>query len=83
MVACASGDVEMTSLLARGVSPPCNVAAVTVEGWTPLMIASGGGRLGVVEVLLEAGAALQDRDSVFGSNSLMWACGGGHADVVR
>ena len=47
------------------------------------MIASGGGRLGVVRVLLEVGAALRDMDSVFGSNSLMWACGGGHADVVR
>ncbi|CAM9835784.1 unnamed protein product, partial [Ectocarpus fasciculatus] len=28
-------------------------------------------------------AALHDRDDEFGSNSFMWACGGGHAEVVR
>ncbi|CAM9339848.1 unnamed protein product [Ectocarpus sp. 4 AP-2014] len=83
MVACASGDTEMASLLVNGVSPPSSVAARTIEGWTPLMIASGGGRLGVVKVLLQAGAALHDRDDEFGSNSFMWACGGGHAEVVR
>eukprot|EP00752_Nemacystus_decipiens_P009752 g8709.t1 len=55
----------------------------TIEGWTPLMIASGGGRLGVVKVLLEAGAAIHDKDDEFGSNSFMWACGGGHSDIVR
>lgn len=55
----------------------------TIEGWTPLMIAGGGGRLGVVKVLLEAGAAIHDKDDEFGSNSFMWACGGGHAEIVR
>lgn len=47
------------------------------------MVASGGGKLGVVEVLLGAGAAMHDRDDEFGSNSFMWACGGGHCDIVR
>ncbi|CAM9809520.1 unnamed protein product, partial [Pylaiella littoralis] len=83
MVACANGDTEMASLLINGVSPPSSVAARTIEGWTPLMIASGGGRLGVVKVLLQAGAALHDKDDEFGSNSFMWACGGGHAEVAR
>ncbi|CAM9391757.1 unnamed protein product [Scytosiphon promiscuus] len=83
MVACASGDARMATLLVNGVSPPASVAARTIEGWTPLMIASGGGRLGVVKVLLHAGASLHDRDDEFGSNSFMWACGGGHSDVVR
>ncbi|CAM9726582.1 unnamed protein product, partial [Hapterophycus canaliculatus] len=83
MVACASGATHMVTLLVNGVSPPASVAARTIEGWTPLMIASGGGRLEVVKVLLQAGASLYDRDDEFGSNSFMWACGGGHSDVVR
>lgn len=83
MVACASGDVAMTSFLVKGASPPSSVAARTIEGWTPLMIASGGGRVGVAKVLLEAGAGLRDRDAAFGSNPLMWACAGGHSEVVR
>eukprot|EP00903_Cladosiphon_okamuranus_P020913 g19205.t1 len=65
-------DDESSTLLGR-----------TIEGWTPLMIASGGGRLGVVKVLLEAGAAIHDKDDEFGSNSFMWACGGGHSEIAR
>lgn len=37
----------------------------------------------MVKVLLQAGAALHDKDDEFGSNAFMWACGGGHSEVVR
>lgn len=83
MVACASGDVTMASILVNEACPAASVAARTIEGWTPLMIACGGGRLEVVKVLLEAGAAILDRDTTFRSNPVMWACGGGHSQVVR
>lgn len=83
MVACATGDVSMARLLLMEISPPASVAARTIEDWTPLMVACGGGKLGVAKLLVEAGAGLEDKDSVFGSNPLMWACGGGHADVAR
>lgn len=83
MVACATGNARIAHHLLNGISPPASVAARTIEGWTPLMIACGGGWLEVVKVVVAAGAALWEKDSVFGSNTLMWACGGGHAHVVR
>lgn len=83
MVACATGDAAMVELLLRGISPPASVAARTIEDWTPLMVACGGGNLTAVELLIAAGAGLRDKDSAFGSTPLMWACGGGHAHVVR
>lgn len=83
MIACALGDAAMTSLLVKRLSPPASVATRTIEGWTPLMIACGGGKLEVVKELMDVDAGLHDRDRVFGSNPLMWACGGGHSEVVR
>lgn len=83
MVACAAGDSCIANYLLNALSPPASVAARTLEDWTPLMIACGGGWLDVVKILMAAGAALWDKDSVYGSNTLMWACGGGHVNVVR
>ena len=52
------------------------------EGLTSLHIASKAGHLGVVAVLLEAGADINARD-VDGNTALSLASGEGHVDVVR
>ncbi|CAM9772253.1 unnamed protein product [Choristocarpus tenellus] len=83
MVACAAGNADIVRLLATEATPPANLGARAVEGWTPLMIACGAGALEVVKILIAAGAGLADTDTTFGSTPLMWACGGGHHKVVR
>jgi ankyrin repeat protein len=52
-------------------------------GWTPLMWASREGHVGVVRLLVDKGAALDEREDVFWCTALMWACSHGRTPVVR
>jgi ankyrin repeat protein len=53
------------------------------EGDTALMLAARSGNAVAVELLLDAGAAIDARDSWHGETALMWAAGENHAAVVR
>ncbi len=52
------------------------------DGYTALMLASGGGHLDVVITLIDAGADVNIIDSAHRDTALMLASGGGHLDVV-
>ncbi|KAJ8599135.1 hypothetical protein CTAYLR_008286 [Chrysophaeum taylorii] len=66
----------------RHVEDGFNVNVVDQEdGYTALLLASECGKLGVVEELVHAGAALDAKDS-FGRTALYAAAVAGHADVV-
>ena len=59
-IAARSGDEELVKSL---LSHKANVAlAEKAHGWTPLFIASVEGHVGVVELLMPAGAFQEDRD---------------------
>ena len=50
--------------------------------WTPLMVACYWGHEELVQLLIEAGAGLEDRDEQ-GSTALIWAVWAGHPGIVR
>ena len=52
------------------------------EGWTALMVASGGGHIAIVQALLEAGADVNAKKNN-GWTALMVAAYGGQTDVVK
>ena len=54
-----------------------------MEGWTPLMEASGDGHTDVVALLLAHGCGNIDHRDVEGWTALRHACRGGRAGVAR
>jgi ankyrin repeat protein len=70
-------------LLQAGADP--NLA--DEEGWSPLMIASSGGQLSLVKLLLESGAQVNKRakarSSLDGMTALMAAAHHGHSKVIE
>jgi hypothetical protein len=78
--AAVNGDVgEMERLLEQD---PGMLDSRDGHTWTPLVIASSKGHVGVVRVVLDKGAAINQRDPV-GSTALFYACCGGRTPVVR
>jgi ankyrin repeat protein len=51
--------------------------------YSALMLAAGNGHTAVVEVLAEAGAALDDAELTRGWTALIWAAQRGHRDTVE
>jgi ankyrin repeat protein len=80
-LAAEMGDEEMVStLLTRGADP----SIIGDWGQTVIMLASEGGHMAVVRLLLRSmgGGGLDERTE-FGVTALSFACYRGHADVVR
>jgi ankyrin repeat protein len=89
----ASGNIkQVTELLEAGA----DIDSASIDNFTPLMTAAGGGHAEVVKLLLEKGASVKPRtkgapvtDSPFGSripggwNALMAAASSGNADIVN
>ena len=81
VAAVRAGDLDaVTAELAR---PDVDVNVVSVDGFTPLMIASQDGRVDLVEVLLEAGADARIVDPLMKATPGHKAGYRGHADVAR
>ncbi len=70
----------MTSrLIAAGADPS---APFLSNGETPLMVAARSGNLDTLKVLLDAGAAIEAKDTLRGTTALIWAAEQNHAKVV-
>lgn len=57
-------------------------SSLTLDSWTPLIAASKVGCLDVVRLLLDEGAPVNDRDSIWGRTALGWAVNNKHSSVV-
>ena len=69
-------------MLAAGVDPNDPRQAVNA-GETPLMLAARAGRTDAVNVLADAGADVDARETWNGQSALMWAGAEGHVPVVE
>ncbi|MCK4817176.1 ankyrin repeat domain-containing protein, partial [bacterium] len=75
----SAGDVEkFIFLLQRGA----NVNAKSIQGWTPLTVASQNGHWKIVKILLDQGAAVNVQDNR-GYSPLMNAAHNGHAAIAE
>jgi ankyrin repeat protein len=65
-----AGDlIVVTHFLTAGMSPK----VTDKEGKTPLIVAARAGRLDVVQLLLDRGADVREKDKKFGATPLIWA----------
>ncbi len=77
--ATVAADYEkLRTMLGHGENPDTQDR----EGRTPLILASVGGRIGIVELLLRSKARVNIADKA-GTTALGWAASQGHADVMR
>ncbi|MCU1438913.1 MAG: Ankyrin, partial [Naasia sp.] len=79
-LAASAGHGEMaTALIAAGA----NVNQVSQQGTTALLGAAGSGNVAIVQMLLQAGATVENRAESDGVNALMVAAMAGHTAVVQ
>jgi len=78
-----SAQLGSVDVLLQAITNGQNVNCANRYGVTPLMAAAVAGRPRVVEVLLEAGAAVELTDYFFGCTPLMFGCMSGNAEVVK
>jgi hypothetical protein len=60
-----------------------DVNGMNERGWSALMIAASKGNMEILKLLIENGAALDDKNHQGGQTALIFAAHWGHADVVR
>lgn len=72
-------DTIARSLVSHGA----NIQATDMGGQTPLSLAARNGHTEIVRLLLDAGSAVDVKDSDFGQTPLSWASERGFTEVVR
>src|SRR5689334_14926799 len=80
--ACSEGRLDEV-LRIIGEDPAAANAQDPALGSTPLIFAAHRGHLGIVSVLLEAGADIEAREPASNTTALHWASEGGHPEVIR
>jgi len=79
MNSCENGNVDVLKLL---INEGGDVNAVSVNGFTPLIVAAAAGSVDQVKLLLDAGAKVDQMHSE-GVTALMYAAASGHLEVVK
>ena len=75
-----AGSLPVAAFL---VNKGADVNARSTDGWTPLMLAAGNGRLDVVKYLVDKGANVNAQDKGDWTPLLSAACEGGEMDMVK
>jgi ankyrin repeat protein len=71
------------SLLSHGADPNCAFAPESGHREFPLTVAAYNGHLEVIDLLVEHGADLNQRDSQYGYTALHWTVHGGKLDAAQ
>ncbi len=79
LASAGAGAALVSRLLAAGADPNERLPG----GETPLMMAARTGRVEVLDVLLDGGAAVDAAEDRRGTTALMWAAANEHPDAVR
>ena len=81
-LAASNGSAAIVAqLLAAGVDPNDPTHAVNA-GETPLLLVARSGQVEAMQMLLDAGADIEARETWNGQSALMWAAAEGHVPVV-
>jgi ankyrin repeat protein len=81
MRACSTGILRLVKTMLEERGADANY--VSADQLTPLIAASGGGHVPVVEALIAAGSEVEYARREDGYTALLVACDRGHVDIVR